>query len=218
MSPIVQGLVAAARRRRAQRLQSLVEAIAEKRGRCRIIDLGGEPAYWAGFDLERLRARNVSIVIVNVTPQVSDDPMISVLHADARALAQFETNSFDLAHSNSVIEHVGEWGGMRAFAEELRRLAPSYYVQTPYFWFPIEPHFLTPFFHWLPEAVRVQALLRGGRGHHGRESTVEGALETVRSARLLDRAQFCALFPDACLERERAFGLVKSLIGVRTAI
>jgi hypothetical protein len=217
MRPLVQQFVASARRRRAARLQHLIEAIAQTRGSCRIIDLGGEPAYWGQFDLERLRALNVSILVVNLAPQVSDDPMITFVQGDARALAQFEANAFDLAHSNSVIEHVGEWGGMRAFAEELRRLAPSYYVQTPYFWFPIEPHFLTPAFHWLPEAVRVRMLMRRRLGHHGRESTVGEALATVRSARLLDRAQFSALFPDAHLELERAFGVVKSLIGVRAA-
>ncbi|MBV9512070.1 MAG: class I SAM-dependent methyltransferase [Caulobacteraceae bacterium] len=214
---LVQPLIAAARRRRAARLQDLIERLAAAKGGCRIIDLGGEPGYWKDFDLERLRALNVSIAIVNLAPQTVADPMFSFLQGDACSVAQFEDASFDLAHSNSVIEHVGEWDAMRAFAGEVRRLAPSYYVQTPYFWFPIEPHFMTPLFHWLPEPTRVQALLKRGFGHHARERTVDAAIRTIRSARLLDRAQFAALFPDARYEHERAFGLVKSLIGVRVA-
>ncbi|MBV9510749.1 MAG: class I SAM-dependent methyltransferase [Caulobacteraceae bacterium] len=212
----VQPLIAAGRRRRAARLQDLIERLAARRGGCRIIDLGGEPGYWRDFDVERLRELNVSIAIVNLTPQAFSDPMFSFLQGDACDVTQFEDGAFDLAHSNSVIEHVGEWDAMRAFAAEVRRLAPSYYVQTPYFWFPIEPHFMTALFHWLPEPVRVQALLKRGFGHHPRERTVDAAIRTVRSARLLDRAQFMALFPDARYEHERAFGLVKSLIGVRT--
>jgi hypothetical protein len=215
MSPIVQGLVAPARRRRARRLQSLIETIAQARRRCRIIDLGGEPAYWRGFDLERLRALNVSIVIVNVTPQVSDDPMMTVLHADARALAQFAANSFDLAHSNSVIEHVGEWGGMRAFAEELRRLAPSYYVQTPYFWFPIEPHFLTIGWHYLPPRVRGRLLQRRSYGHRPRVTRPARALELVEEIRLVTAREMRLLFPDAELLRERVGPFTKSLVAHR---
>ena len=37
---------------------------------------------------------------------------------------------------------------MRAFAAETKRLADNYYIQTPYFWFPIDPHYYRiPLFH-----------------------------------------------------------------------
>ena len=35
----------------------------------------------------------------------------------------------------------------------MRRVAKQYYVQTPYKWFPIEPHFLTPLVHYLPKPI-----------------------------------------------------------------
>ena len=217
MSTPLDDLIARARRRRARRLTQIIGDVARARGGCRIVDLGGEAAYWRGFDLEAFRAWGVRITLVNPEPQAVDHPILTARIADACDLGAIGEGAFDLAHSNSTLEHVGEWSRMAAFASNLRRLAPSYYVQTPYFWFPIEPHFLALGFHWAPEVVRVRALMRRRFGHHRRADTVQEAVETVRSARLLDRTQFTALFPDAGHETERFFGLAKSLIAVRLA-
>jgi hypothetical protein len=211
------GLVAHVRRRRSAALTALILDFCETKGHCRIIDLGGEPGYWRNLDLAALRAAGASILLVNTTAQAADAG-IETLAADACDLSRFGAGAFDLAHSNSVIEHVGEWDRMVAFAGELRRLAPSYYVQTPYFWFPIEPHFLSPGFHWTPETSRVRAMLRRDHGHFPRAASVSEAIEIVRSARLLDRTQFEFLFPDAEHGVERFGGLVKSLIAVRRGV
>jgi hypothetical protein len=125
--------------------------------------------------------------------------------------------SFDLVHSNSVIEHVGRWDDMKAMAQEVRRLAPSYFVQTPYFWFPIEPHCSTAFFHWVPEPMRVSMLLRRPRWHWGQAPDVDTAMHLIESAVLIDHRMLNALFPDATIHRERFLGLTKSLIAVRHA-
>src|SRR3546814_5246029 len=47
-------------------------------------------------------------------------------------LHQVPDRSFDIAHSNSVIEHVITWDNMKNFARETRRVAAWHYVQTPY--------------------------------------------------------------------------------------
>src|SRR5207247_10104231 len=66
---------------------------------------------------------------------------------------------FDLVFSNSVLEHVGGHERRKRFAETARRLAPHHWVQTPYRYFPLEPHFLFPGYQFLPLAARA-ALVR----------------------------------------------------------
>ena len=204
------------RRARSARVRQLIETIHAERGSCRILDLGGEPAYWNLFDRDFLDAKGVSVLLVNPTPQVVEDAMFDTLTGDACDLPQLESGRFDLVHSNSVIEHVGDWMRCEAFAAEVRRLAPRYYVQTPYFYFPIEPHFSEPFFHWRSEQVRARLLLKRGRGWFSRKAKDLGeAMRVVQHARLLDKTQFRFLFPDADHLDERVVTLTKSLIAIR---
>jgi hypothetical protein len=124
--------------------------------------------------------------------------------------------TFDLVHSNSTIEHVGPWLQMLKAAAEITRLANAYYVQTPNFWFPVEPHFRAPLLHFLPE-LRARLVMRVRLGFaETRSETMSDAMLQVQDARLLDRRQLAALFPDAEILDERFFGLTKSLIAIRS--
>lgn len=207
------------RRRRSQRLKDLIDAIHARRGEVRIVDLGGRRSYWEMFDEAWLAARGVHVTLVNSGAEVArmrEDERYAALVGDACDLPQFADNSFDLAHSNSLIEHVGGWERVEAFMRESRRLAPFSYLQTPYFWFPVEPHFLAPFYHWLPESWRAKILLRMRLGHYRRASDMGAAMRTIRSAILLDRAQLSWLMPDARIEFEWLGPFPKSLIAIRT--
>ena len=204
------------RKARAKRIVDLIGQISAERGACRILDLGGEPDYWRLFDREFLEASKVHITLVNPQSFSVDDPMFEAAVGDACAMPHYGDLSFDLVHSNSVVEHVGDWPRMEAFAGEVRRLAPAYYVQTPYFWFPIEPHFSAPFFHWRSEQSRAKALMRRRHGFAQRAPDVGTAMRDVQHARLLDKAQFSFLFPDAQHVDERVVGLTKSLIAIRS--
>lgn len=208
-------LVSRMRRARAKRIVDLISKIFKDRGEVRILDLGGEPDYWRLFDRSFLEASKVHITTVNPLSFAVEDPMFLALEGDACAMPQWKDNAFDLVHSNSVVEHVGDWPRMEAFAAETRRLAPRYYVQTPYFWFPIEPHFSSPFFHWRSEQSRAKALLKRRHGFAERAPDMGEAMRGVQHARLLDKAQFKYLFPDATHYDERFGGLTKSLIAVR---
>ncbi len=202
------------RRARARQVEDLIERTHAELGRVRIIDLGGEPDYWTRlFDRAALERRNVQVTLVNPQPFESDDPMFDARTGDACALA-YADNAFDLVHSNSVVEHVGDWPRMEAFAREVRRLAPRYYVQTPYFWFPYEPHYASLFFHWRSEQARARALLRRRHGFSPKCADMGQAMREVQEARLLDKAQFQYLFPDARHLDEKVAGLTKSLIAI----
>ena len=68
--------------------------------------------------------------------------------------------SFDLAFSNSVIEHVGSEEDAARFAAEMQRVGRAFYCQTPNKWFPIEPDLGTLFLHWFPSLLKNYYVLR----------------------------------------------------------
>jgi hypothetical protein len=204
------------RRARARHVVGLIEAIAARGKGCRILDLGGRALYWNSlFERDFLERSGVKVTLVNLEPIEHDgDPMFEAVQGDATRL-YYPDNAFDLVHSNSVVEHVGDWARMEAFARETRRLGPSYYVQTPNFGFPIEPHFSSAFFHWTSEQARARALMRRRHGFCGPAADMGDAMRMVQHARLLGRRQFRFLFPDARYPDERILGLTKSLVAVR---
>ena len=204
------------RRARMKHVVALIRAVHAERGACRIIDLGGRPDYWRAIDRQVLEDCNVRITTVNPEPQDdAGDPMFDQQVGDACALA-FDDNAFDLAHSNSVIEHVGGWNNMERFAAETRRVARRYYVQTPYFWFPVEPHLSAPLVHWAPEPVQARWLIKRGHAFVAKTTDIASAMRAVQDARLLDKTMMRHLFPDARLEEEKVAGLTKSLMAIRS--
>ena len=183
-------------------------------GSCRILDVGGTEYYW-NIARSFLTDAPVQIHILNLQPASVTGPQFVSMTGDATELGCLEDNSFDFVHSNSVIEHVGDFKRMFKMANHIRRLAPVYYVQTPYFWFPYEPHFRTPLFHWFPEQIRYRLLMNFNLGFFERKESVETAMTAVQSCSMLDRRQLRDLFPDSHIISERFFGLTKSLMAIR---
>ena len=120
------------------------------------------------------------------------------VRADATARLPFADDEFDLVYCSSVIEHVPP-AQRAAFAAEAQRVGRAWFVQTPARSFPIEPHALLPFAHWLPARLRRPYWRLGAAG----------AWEDIS---LLSRRELEALFGPASPER---FGpLVKSWVCV----
>lgn len=202
------------RERRLQRFLSLVDAHLARAPACRVLDVGGEVDYWAGLE-PVWKDRTFSITIVNVDAREVNDPRFRFHVSDARDLSEFPDNSFDIVHSNSVIEHVGRWPDMRRMASEVRRLAPSYFVQTSNFWFPYEPHMRAPFVHWLPAPLQARVVMSRACGFYPMARNVDEAYTILADALPLDATMMRALFPDAQLVRERIGPLTKSLLAIR---
>ena len=85
------------------------------------------------------------------------------VRADASEGLPFGHHEFDLVYCSSVIEHVPP-ARRPAFAQELRRVGRGWFVQTPAYSFPIEPHALLPLAHWLPASVRRRYWRLGATG------------------------------------------------------
>jgi ubiquinone/menaquinone biosynthesis C-methylase UbiE len=134
---------------------------------------------------------------------------------DARQ-TNYADGSFDLAFSNSVIEHVGSEQDAERFASEMQRVGKAFYCQTPNKWFPIEPHLGTIFLHWLPSLLERYFVLRyftlWGLMHKPDRSTAKLA---ARDARLLTKRELKKLFPQAEIVTERFFLLPKSFIAMK---
>ena len=201
------------RNARFQRFLKIVDEVAAKQSVVRIVDLGGIAEYWT-TQPELWQGRNIHVTLVNLLETHTPDERFTSIVGSACETGLAD-NSFDIVHSNSVIEHVGRWKEMKAMANEVRRLAPRYYVQTPNYWFPLEAHSRFPLFNILPEPWRIHVLRRLGAGYYAKSKTMDEAMEHMENAILLDFRRFQALFPDARLERERLYGLTKSLMAIR---
>lgn len=209
------------RGRRDERLRGIIDNLALSGRPIRILDVGGRRAYWERVGFNFLRERNATVDLLNVTAAEigstrNESGLITSLIGDACAL-EFADNTYDLCHSNSVIEHVGDLDAMAKFAQETRRIAGSLFIQTPNYWFPVDPHFWRmPMFHWMPRELRVFLLKQLPLSDQGRRIVVPGNAERlVDSVRMVSRRQFERLYPDATIETERFMGLAKSFIAIR---
>ncbi len=205
------------RQRRFRKIASLIDQVIQVKGCCNILDIGGTEVYWrVGSDYLAKSTGKITVFLLNLeSVEITNATLFNTKIGDACSLAEFADNSFDLVHSNSVIEHVGSWDRMKKMASEVRRLAPRYYIQTPNFWFPFEPHYSSVGYQWFPQNIQAKRLMTRRRGFMYQQPDIDKAMDVVQHVVLLDKRQFSYLFPDGKMEHEKVFGFTKSLIAVR---
>jgi SAM-dependent methyltransferase len=146
-----------------------------------------------------LRALEPGLEITGVDLVPRPDYPGPFVQADAATGLPFDDGAFDLAYSSSVIEHVPP-ARRPAFAAEVRRVGRGWFVQTPAWSFPLEPHSLLPGAHWLAPALRRPYWRLGAAGEW-------------EEIALLRRLEIEGLFGPAL--PERLGPLVKSWVCVR---
>jgi hypothetical protein len=176
-----------------------------------VVDLGGTADAWL-----QAPVRPARVHLLNLETPPADLPgwMDSDL-ADACELpGSVLKGPYDLVVSNSVLEHVGGHERRQRFADAVHRLADLHWVQTPYRYFPVEPHWLFPGFQFLPVAART-VVARHWPLVHTPPADRAAALRAALGVELVSRTELAFYFPGSEIRSERMAGLVKSLIAAK---
>lgn len=118
----------------------------------RLIDVGVNTTEYSEADnyLERHYAYPKNVTAVGVETDFAEFtrryPEVTAVTSDGTRLP-FADDSFDIAYSNAVIEHVGGRAKQLAFLRELHRVGKRGYVTTPNRLFPVEVHTRIPLLH-----------------------------------------------------------------------
>jgi len=173
-----------------------------------VLDIGGDARAWKTSGV-----RPAHVTLLNLTDQVVEESWMSTVVADACEPMNGVPRA-DLVYSNSVIEHVGgHWRRLR-FAENIQNMGDHYWIQTPYRYFPIEPHFLFPGLQYLPKALQSAAIARWPIGNYRHVREPRRALESTMNLELLSVSELQVYFPSARIQKEKVMSLTKSLIAV----
>jgi hypothetical protein len=196
------------RAKRFEFFKSLLQKI-DRGEPIKILDVGGTQIYWERMNFSG--HENVFITLLNLDLAPVSDANFSSIKGNACDLSEFEDNHFDVVYSNSVIEHLFTLENQRKMADEVRRVGKNYFIQSPNFYFPIEPHWLFPFFQFFPFGLRVWLTRNFNLGHYTKSASHADAVLRVNEVQLLTEKQMRSLFPEGDVYRERFFGLKKSI-------
>ncbi len=173
-----------------------------------ILDAGGHPKNWRelGF-LGR-------VTCVSLRESIKEgfygNGNIEYKLMDVSSLP-YADKSFEVVYSNSLLEHVGQKNQMKA-VNEIKRVGKKIWVQVPYRHFPIEPHFIFPFFYYYPLFMR-KLIAEYWTPIFKKKNPYLSEVETIW---LPDKKEFKKLFHAETVISERFLGFTKSLIAYRS--
>lgn len=150
-------------RNRAKKFEQFLSLVSPKPDET-ILDVGVNIEEYSEGDnyLERHYTHPENITAIgfgDVAPFRRRYPTVKTVSADGRSLP-FADQSFDIAYSNAVIEHVGSRDDQLRFLRELVRIGTRGYLTTPNRFFPVEIHTRIPLLHLLLPKHVFDAVLR----------------------------------------------------------
>jgi hypothetical protein len=194
---------------RRKRFRIFTELLKRFKPPVKILDIGGTSDYWQQMNF--IPNDTYRITLYNNAAELNFSKGFTYLKGDANKLSDIPDKSYDIVHSNSLIEHLGSFDIQMKFAKEVKRIGKAYYIQTPNFYFPFEPHFLVPFFQFFPESLKIFLLTKFNLGWYKQQSTDE-AKQTIKSINLLKKKELIRIFPESRIFSEKIFFLTKSFI------
>ncbi|MBZ0203065.1 MAG: class I SAM-dependent methyltransferase [Ignavibacteria bacterium] len=202
------------RRKRFRIFLELIESIPKP---VKILDIGGTENFWIQMGLTDPKAAKITIVNIDEPDggKMQDLPNMEFIKGDARDENLYKAGEFDIIFSNSVIEHINDESGQGLMAKLIRTYGRKYFVQTPARSIPIEPHFLFPYFQFLPRSIKLFLVMHFNMGWFKKCNSKEEAVELVGSIRLLNKNQMQQFFADAEILTERFLRIPKSYIAIK---
>lgn len=201
------------RKRRFLLIQEKIEQLIAAKGSIKILDIGGDIRYWNEMGWKHPKC---TIYLLNLYIPADQKALDGFIFVKGNALhLPYQYGEFDLIFSNSVIEHVGSYANQQQFAAEVMRICDRYIIQTPSYWFPLEPHSLIPFFQFIPHGVRALLIMAFNINYFPKQTTYRAAVEASHSTLMLTRQRFQRLFPHAALQVEKLYSIPKSYTVVK---
>lgn len=197
---------------RQRRFNKFLEFIQNFEKPVKILDIGGTYNYWKQMGMAD--SGDLEITLLNIEHQESSNNIKFILQ-DVSDLSNFKDNEFDVVYSNSLIEHITPFERQKKLASEIIRISKAYYIQTPNYYFPFEPHFLFPFFQFLPIWLKIWLVKHFTLGWFYKAQTKDEALKIISSIRLLNAKDLNKLFPSAKLIKEKFLCITKSLTVIK---
>jgi len=172
-----------------------------------VLDVGGKINFWENRGLAG--NKNYEITIVNIEKEKSKYSNIKTSIGNAVDLSQFNNNTFDVVHSNSVIEHLYNFENQKKMASEIIRVGQKHIVQTPNKNFFIEPHYLLPFFQYIPDKLKYLILTKTKLSRL-KKWDENFAKQYIKEIRLLSLKEMKVLFPNSKIYFEKFIWMNKS--------
>jgi hypothetical protein len=196
------------RKRRMKSFFSYLKTI--NKDKVNILDIGGTVFFWEKMGVAN--SEKINVTLMNVFEQNSPYKNIKCMVGDATNIDAIPPSEYDVVFSNSVIEHLFTFDKQRIMADNIKKLSSKYFVQTPNYNFPVEPHFLFPFFHYLPNRWKLYLLNKFSLGHYPIIPDKKSAQTSIDKIRLLKPREVKSLFPGSKLMFEKVLFFNKSII------